>query len=323
MRPTSIILITILLSSFADAADAPATPPTVPALLTSKDGTVNFTIDGVIRMTPNAGWAFHVARDGERQVCAIIDVNDGTPIYLSDGSQTLIYDIVKERVVLLPHSRAYMEVLWKSKDPKPVTVSVGVMIKSNPAELAKVGSTIHVDDFLATADLHEVPGDGKSKLLIAKRGEDKYEGAELSPAGENWFRFISAKSTEKYQSAVMLAKYDQPVPEEAVRFPDLAKLREDLKIADLDGEGLKATLAALKSGQSLAAKIALGADADARKTVGSMLPPSDWGKMAEADRRLGGDYRAALAKQGIVYKPADIAVVAALAGPTTLPTTRP
>ena len=323
MRLTSIVLITILLSSFVHAADAPTTRPTVPALLTNKDGTVNFVIDGVIRMAANAGWAFHVARDGERQVCAIVDVNDGTPIYLSDGSQTLIYDIVKERVVLLPHSRAYIDVLWKATDPRPLTVSVGVMIKSNPTELAKVGSTVHVDEFLAAADLRETPGGGKSKLLIAKRGEDKYEGAELSPAGENWFRFSSAKSTEKYQFAAMLAKYDQPIAEEAMRFPDLAKLREDVAIGDIDANGLKVFLSAVKSGQSLAAKIALGADDDTRKNVGTMLPPSDWARMAEADRKLGAAYRAALAKQGIVFKPADMAVLAATGGPTTLPTTRP
>src|ERR1051326_5512792 len=102
-------LISLALVASAIAA-SPSTLPTIPALLADSQPLRPFIVDGVIRTSSSDGFGFHFATDGARELCAIFDAHDGTPIYLSDGQQTLVYDLSNERVVRVPTCRADVKI---------------------------------------------------------------------------------------------------------------------------------------------------------------------------------------------------------------------
>jgi hypothetical protein len=86
-----LVVATSLPANTRASSDEPANLPTIPAL--SSDAARPFVVDGVCRLTAADGFGFHVASDGTKQLCAVFDPHDGTPLYLSDGKQTLLYDL--------------------------------------------------------------------------------------------------------------------------------------------------------------------------------------------------------------------------------------
>src|SRR5688572_9186786 len=124
MRPAALLLTTLFLVGAAPCpvADAPPAVPDLPALVVgSRQPPRSFVIEGVLRPVPGVALGIRIATDGDKQVCAIYDWSDGTPLMFSDGFQTLIYDLPNGRVVRMPNSRAYVRVDWKAADPRPMS----------------------------------------------------------------------------------------------------------------------------------------------------------------------------------------------------------
>jgi hypothetical protein len=80
--------------------------PVAPALVARSSPP--FAVTGLVRFTHSAGVAFRVATDGKRQLCTLYDPSDGTALFLSDGQQTLVYDLPCSRTVRVPNSRGYV-----------------------------------------------------------------------------------------------------------------------------------------------------------------------------------------------------------------------
>src|SRR5262249_17811199 len=149
-------------------AEEPATRPSVPALLASSEGTVDFVADGELQTQPRIGWAFHVAKRGDKQVCAVFDLTDGTPIFLSDGSQTIVYDIYNNRAAGYDSSRAKVTIDWKPDEPRPMSIGCGLVIKSDRKKLDAEGSAIRADTFLARANITLKHGETSDFLFAAR-----------------------------------------------------------------------------------------------------------------------------------------------------------
>ena len=90
---------------------APATQPAVPPLVVGSPPPASFVVEGCQRFSKDAGLGFRVAADGETQFCAVYDAADGTPLFLSDGTQTLVYDLGNDRVVRVSSSRGSRELI--------------------------------------------------------------------------------------------------------------------------------------------------------------------------------------------------------------------
>jgi hypothetical protein len=306
MRFLPHVIVLVVATSLPVAArassDEPANPPTIPAL--SSDAAKPFVIDGVCRLTAADGFGFHVASDGKNQLCAVFDPHDGTPLYLSDGKQTLLYDLSGNRVVRVPTSRAYVIIGWDPKKPLPLGFDVGVDFNQNPKGLAKTTSSFRIDHFVAAAgeSLKRLDGGTNTLLFAAQRPDGNVEAIQVPRGSLDWFRFTSCEQGKDFYDLELEARLPRSVPPEALHFPDLAALRRDIDIVDLDEQLMPNLVLFIKSGIAAAAKMGLAGGDEVRKEVNKVVLSPNWAELRERDRKLGSAYRAALAKQAVQYR---------------------
>jgi hypothetical protein len=300
-------LVAALFAAMTVTADAPSTLPALPDVpaLNSDDGRA-FVVDGATRMTAADGFGFRFATDGARQLCVIFDAQDGTPLYLSDGQQTLVYDLGDNLIVRLPASRAYVVVDWNPEDARPLTFRSGVDISEVPETVAKTKTSFRVDRFVhASRDhLRAVDSGREAVLFVAQRPDGGVEAVQV-PRGElNGFRFTSSRQGENFYRLELEARLAGGLPAGTTRFPDVARLQHDVQIVDFDEQRMPNFSALLKNGQASIEKMALAGGAEVQKSVDQALqkkglPAANWDGLRQRDRKLGEVYRAALAKQGI------------------------
>jgi hypothetical protein len=298
-----ITLMTLLIAVNALAA-LPATKPAVPALIVGTPPPKSFVVDGVFRFSGSGGLAFHVATDGERQVCAVYDPTDGTPLFISDGHWTLVYDLSNPRVVRVPNSRGNVRVDWDVKKEKPLGFGFAVDFKSNPAKLNEANAWFRVDRFVdATAAATALKRVGEKEnvdLFEAERQGGTVESLQIDRANASWFRFSSKIRGEDYYKLELDAtKIGQPLPDGALAFPDVQRLPPSVHLTELDQQMSPAFLVSLRDGRAWMAKLAIAGGPTVRESADKMLLNADWDELRKRDSRFGAAYRAALAEQGV------------------------
>ncbi|HEV7300493.1 MAG TPA: hypothetical protein VGN72_14085 [Tepidisphaeraceae bacterium] len=288
------LLITLNAVAVAEAADPPATRPAVPALIVGQASPRSFIVDGRLRFSANGGLAFRVAAEGERQFCAVYDPADGTPLILSDGQQTLVYDLENSRVVRVPNSRGTVRVDWDAQKEKPLSFDIGVYHKSKREKLNDENAGFRIDRFVeAAATLAHVGRRGNADLFAAERGGGSVESLAVDPAKADTFRFTSRKGRESFDWLELEATMiDQPLPQNAFAFPDTARLPKGIHLVELDEQALPLFLGLLQNGTALTAKMGVAAGPAA-------LPGAEWDALRKRDATFGAIYRKALAEQGV------------------------
>jgi hypothetical protein len=242
----------ILLPTVAAPADRPTSRPVIPALIVGTPPPKSFIVEGILRSSATTGWAFRVATDGQRQLVALYDSADGTPIFLSDGQQTLIYDLANSRVVRVPSSRGNVRVDWEAQKEKPLNFGFGVQVRSTPEELEHENAWFRIDRFAdAALSLKQVGNQGKSTLFAAERADGKgIESLQVEPGQQSWFRFTSlSKGQPFYRFQLDARAIDRPVAARALSFPDLQRLPPDVHLTDLDQQVIPAFLVLLRDGR--------------------------------------------------------------------------
>ena len=285
------------------ASFAPGDLPAIPALSSDADSARPFVVNGVCRLTPDGGLGFHFATDGTRQLCAIFDSHDGTPLYLSDGQQTLLYDLSGNQIVRVPASRAYVGVNWNSKADRPLEFQAGVALKSNPKKLAEAVSSFRIDRFVSasSASLRQVDGPDGTSFFAAERAGGSIEAVQVPRGALEWFDFTSSKPGDGYYRLQLRADLRSDPPPALLKLPDLAALRPEIEVVDLDEKLMPNLVLFLKNGYGSLAKLALAGGPEAQEDANKILLSPDWDELRERDRKLGGAYRAALAKHGLKF----------------------
>src|SRR5688500_3605953 len=130
---------------------APSTAPALalPALVAGSADSPSFVVSGVARPEDGGELGFYVASDEKRQLCALYDLRDGVPIFLSDGQRTLIYDVQGKRLIHLPSSRAFVSVDWEAG---AMEFAFGANSYTEPQPVAKLdelrSSTFRLDRYV-------------------------------------------------------------------------------------------------------------------------------------------------------------------------------
>jgi len=300
---SGLVLLPLLIVAHLHAAP-PATAPVIPALIAGSSDSPSFVADGILRFTDGA-LAFHVASDGKKQFCAVFDPADGTPIFLSDGDQVLVYDLTNSRIVRVPQTCGYILIDWNASDSKPLNFSFGAQ-NATPNQLKKWSSKIRVDRFVSASakSLRRLDTVPDVLLFAAERPDGNIEAIQQPAAGADSFRFTSLKKgDDHYMLELQVANIGASLPAQALAYPDLPALRRDVAVTDLDDQLLPAFIVLLRDGRAWMAKFGLAAGPELQKKGDQLLNNPDWDDLRRRDKDLGPRYRAALAQQGIVLRP--------------------
>ena len=301
-----IFAVVPLLSTAAARGDAGKSPrPTVVALTAPPEGRTSFRVAGAFRESAASGVGFRVAFDGKKEVCCVFDAADGTPLYLSDGRQALVYDLLNFRVVRAESSFAYVKVDWEAGHERPLVFGVGAALVIDATHRSRVGPTFRLDRIVTASGeaLKVVERNGDVIVFAAERPKVAVEAIQQSATDPTWFRFFSALHDQAFYRLDLTAQHiGQPVPAGEMRgFPDLAKLRQEMNLIELDAQQVAEFIAGEKKGPAWAVKLALAAGGSMREAAEKAVPGLDWGQMRRRDEVLGKMYRDALAKQGISF----------------------
>ncbi len=280
--------------------------PNIPALIVGGNQPQSFIVEGVTRFSKQSALGFYEATDGQKQVCAVYDSSDNTPLILSDGRETLIYDLSENRIVCLPRSTAHVRVDWDPTKDKPLNFKIGVSCRTNSEVEHDDMAWFRIDRFVEASGelLRRAESDASCERYQLHRDSGKIESIEVDPQDSSWFRFASRESDQDYCRFEMNARsIGQTVPNTALVFPDSNRLAWDFMLVEIDsrrGPALVDSL--LHDGHGWIAKLALAAGEEMQKTADSILASPDWEILRSRDHELGSKYKAALAEQRVQFQ---------------------
>lgn len=274
--------------------------PVVPPLVVGGEQPRSFIISGAMRSAGTAGIGFHIATDGQRELTAVYDLTDGTPLYLSDGSQTLVYDVANSRLVRVPTSRGGLKMDWNADAPKPLSFHMGIHYSSNPDKLDEDRPGIRLDRFVR--DTEQFMVDSTNGIVRYRTiGGDSTRRIEQDPSDPSWFRFGSRSAGAPYDHLLLEARLiDRPIPNSSLVFPKFDALPDSLRPVDAAG-GAPAAVSRLSRNDGWILKMVLnsGSDGDVQRLV----PDADIKALRERDAVFGSALRSALAEQGLELSP--------------------
>jgi hypothetical protein len=312
---TTFLIATLSLGSAGRGSEPPAKTPVIPALIVGAPAPASqsFVVDGVARPAAESGLAFHVARDGDRQLCTVYDAADGTPILLSDGRTTLIYDLVGDRIIPVAPATANVRIDWERAATKPLEFQFNAHFLADAKKLETETSWFRIDKFVEASGANLKRLDGApagTELFGAERAGGSIESVQRDAKDPSWFRFTSVREGQDYYALDLRASdISKAVPDRALAFPDLAKLGKSVPLAKIDEQDKAGLVADIKSGKAWAAKLAIAGGQSFRERL--RASDRDWEALRKRDEALGNKYRAALAEQGIRFAPVEPSSTAA------------
>jgi hypothetical protein len=301
-----LCLVTICLTARTRADEqAGAKPPAVPPLIVgaAPPAPQSFVATGFVRYSAEKGLGFHVATDGKRERCVLYDAADGTPLFISDGRQTLIYDLAENRILRVPTCRGNVRVDWDPKAPKPLSFNFKFDFKTDPKKLEESNAWIRLDRFVeaSAAELKRVETPAGAGVWAAERRGGAIESVQADPADPSWFSFRSlANGKDFYALEVHATGIGRPTAAESVAFPDVEKFGRDVPVEPFDLKAKPALFDTFTSGRCFTPKLALAGE-DPATAIKRIFPKVDVDALREQDARFSAHYRAALAAQGVTF----------------------
>lgn len=249
LRPV-VFAVLMLMTSLQ--AGEPTLRPSIPALVVGGGSPESFLVTGIVRFSSTGGMGFYVAADENRQFCALYDAVDKTPVFLSDGRQTLVYDFRNRRIVRVPASRGSVSIDWKAQDDHPLKYHTGISYDPDPKKLITANPEFRIDRFVETSpSLTLLETDGHVQRFEARRKGGSVESVEYDQTDPTWFRFTSKSDEDSFLRIELHATaIHEKLPEIAFAFPDIEGLSQQIMLTDLDRQRLPKVLTFIKDGPS-------------------------------------------------------------------------
>jgi hypothetical protein len=297
------LVITIALSALARTDGPEAKPPAVPALIVgaAPPAPQSFVVTGFVRYSKEKGLGFHVASDGKRERCVLYDASDGTPMFISNGHETLLYDLAENRILQVPTCRGNMRVDWDAKAAKPLSFNFNFDFKSDPKKLEASKAWFRIDRFIESpiGELKRVDAPAGTVIWAAER--KGIESVQVDPADPSWFSFRSLTEGKDFYGLELHATgIGRPAPEAALAFPDVEKFGRDVPVEPFDLKAKPALIDTFMSGRCFTPKLALASEKP-DTTIKKIFPKIDIDALREQDARFSARYRAALTAQGMTF----------------------
>lgn len=304
MRTQQIVFVILSwlspLASLAHA-DEPEKLPVLPDLAVGSGLTKSFVVEGVCYPDGIKGIAFRVVCDGEKQFSCIYDIADQVPIFLSDGSHTLVYDFGNKRILdyLSSYGNGGCDYDFEKRN---FAYNMSIKSKNEENKQEILGPAFRFGNMIKRAGSFktEVAADG----LVTYTSElDQALIIKRNPQNPDSFKLVFAFPEKDGAGMIIDARLiNQPIPEELLKFPDLKKFPQKLKVVEYEQKktGLTEMARYLTEMKYFFGKLALISDDN--ESLKELLPEEDPVQLRKRDAKFGKVYRKALADQGIVMR---------------------
>jgi hypothetical protein len=267
----------------------------IPALVVGAKSPVPFAVHGRFFTDTGKGLAFQIATDGKKQRCIFYDPADGTPIFISDGEQSLIYDLETMRVVRWKDGVGKVWLDWTASDERQFNLDFQILRSDASKESLKCG--VVLDGLLSTnayKATKQTGANGVTRFIFQQ--EDRAVTIQKAPRDSSWFRLTAVKKGKRVLE--LEARYiGKPLPEGVLIFPDTAELAKTMTVIEVDNATIESLIPNFLTGRILVPKIALALGSEKE----GELKEFAWNDLRQGDVKLGAQYRAALTKQDIRF----------------------
>lgn len=298
--------IATLVGLAAYGAEGPSTRPAFPSIPELR-ASANASLSFMAKMSTAAemGVGFEVAFEPGRERCVVFDVADGTPLFISNGDQVLIYDLFDNRIVLLPHARGFVHFIWDVQRKKPIMMTFGVQTatKNLRNESNDTSLMLRNPEVMPDAPIEVFAGPDGSTIWSVQVELDYFALFQAFTRDPTRFNFCSSEQRDRPgdRERLELSLIGKPIPEEHLRFPDVEALRKSVEIIELDTASALKLVLFLGKNRAWFLKFGLAVGQAERDSMGLVFPDVNWEELAQHDRILGTAYRAALAEQGFSF----------------------
>jgi len=301
-----LVLIALLITSVR--AEEPRA--SVPILKVGDPAQTSFLVEGFIANDEKRGFAFRIATDGKQHLFTLADAADGVPFFISNGDESLIYDLAQEQILFVPESCFGFHLRF---DRTEETFAFKLTAVTDKAEdkrrecLPKIDFQ-HLPE-IATERDKSVSKTGMITYEI-KQASKKRDRLVLHPEQRDWFCYSDYNPDS--EEPVVLVKatcINQKIPGALLRFPDSQKFSEKISWNE-DLVTKNANLNEfLKKQRFWMTKMMVAMGAEDNENWKILLPNISSDELLERDKKLGAIYLQELKAQQFepLKKPADFA----------------
>ncbi len=291
MKCPFFVMLAIL--TLATALSAEEQLPVVPALRVA-EGKTSFVVESYVIDPNKRGLAYRVATDGQKHLFSIFDAVDNVPIFISNGDETLIYDLAQDQVTLVPKSCFGFHLRYLPEE-KAFYFNFRGGASKDADKLLECLPKIEFQTFEEAKDL--VRGQTKQDhvQLMTKRENKKLDLLEFDRKKRDWFRYTcTGPDDEEPQLVVRASRIGEKIPPELLQFPDPKKFSDKLRwnedrITENEGASDFASKILLKYRLWFAKGIiAMGGEKE--EQVRMLLPNITAAELLERDKKLGAVY---------------------------------
>lgn len=215
---SSLVLIALLLTSLR--AEEPRA--SVPILKVGDPAQTSFLAEGFIYNEDKRGIAFRIATDGKQHLFTMADAADGVPFFISNGDESLLYDLAQNQITFIPQSCFGFHISYRHTEN---SLSFQIAIQAVKDQLKRYEN-------LPIIDLRSLPETAIEKLsktisqtgtivYEVNRAEKKRDRLEFHPEQQDWFCY-SIYKTENEQPLIIIkaTRIGQMIPPALLAMPD-------------------------------------------------------------------------------------------------------
>lgn len=269
----------------------------IPALVVGAEYPKSFMAHGRLFTDNGKGLAFQITADGKKQRCIFYDPKDGTPIFISDGEQVLIYDLENTRLVRWKGGVGKIWLDWNVSDGKQFNLDGQILRSDAPIEQKDFQSGIALDKLVFTNEkkiMKQSGVNGVSRFIF--QHEDRTITIEKSSGDKSWFQFTATEGDTRVLE-LEVRYIGTSLPTGALILPNMAELAKSITVVEIDNTTAESRIPQFFTGRVLVPKLGLALGSEKEEA----LKEFDWNKLRTRDTKLGAQYRDALTKQGIRF----------------------
>ena len=268
-------------------------PADIPALRVA-EGKTSFVVESFMIGANKRGIAMRVATDGKKHLFTIFDAVDNVPIFISNGNETLIYDLAQDQVTLLPKSCFGFNLSYMPEE-KAFSFQLACKAAKDADKRLECLPKIEFQKFEVAKDLIRSETKQDHVKLTIKRENKKLDVLEFHPQQRNWFRYTAFEPDDEEPQLVVRATHiGENIPPELLQFPDTRKFSDKLRwnedrLTETEGVGEFAGKMVFKY-RLWFTKVIVAMGGEKEQDLRLVLPNMTSEELLERDKKLGAVY---------------------------------